>query len=534
MKGMKVEMKKNNLKKIFTALLAMSLVTTSISGCGKKDDESNKDDKTNTLAGTDDEGLHPLLDSEEPVKISMLYNTSTPVDDWKLQEYVREAINVELDIIPVPSSDYNTKVASVFISDEIPDLIGQYTATLGDIASDVLLPISDYEDMMPNYKAFLEESGMREGIDNSRVADGKYYTLPIKSVDETVQIKQWSIRTDIFEKHNLPIPTTLEEVYEVGLELLELYPDSVPITNRFGSGHIMGGISRGFGTIAGWQIADTLLYDEESDEWIFAPGTEEFKAMLEYTNKLYTSGVLDQEFSTSDSPTYEENVIKGNTFIMYDWASNNINFNVEGQKVNPEFMVSPINPVTGPNGDYALEATNQWTQGMVLPASLADDEEHLAEVLAFLDWGYTEEAEMLLTWGKEGESFKYDENGVPQWLDPNISYFETWGLDSNNICFRENIDAILGGFEPEEKEVFTYVTENNAIPPMIPTSPLDSDQVEQVQVYLQGIKDHVNAEMESFIFGNRPISEFDDFVKECEELKSNDLVEIYNEAWKSK
>ena len=56
------------------------------------------------------------------------------------------------------------------------------------------------------------------------------------------------IRTDIFKKHNIKIPTTLDEVLEAGKKLKELYPDSVPITNRFQQGNLMSGLGAGFGS----------------------------------------------------------------------------------------------------------------------------------------------------------------------------------------------------------------------------------------------------------------------------------------------
>ena len=65
-------------------------------------------------------------------------------------------------------------------------------------------------------------------------ADGKTYFPQNYGTDNRQGIRAWLYRKDIFEKHNLEVPETMDEVYEVAKELKKLYPDSYPLCMREG------------------------------------------------------------------------------------------------------------------------------------------------------------------------------------------------------------------------------------------------------------------------------------------------------------
>ena len=124
-------------------------------------------------------------------------------------------------------------------------------------------------------------------------ADGKYYYIPSKAHKEIYKAQQWLIRTDIFEKNNIKVPTTMDEIYDAGVKLKALYPDSAPITNRYGGDNILTGFAAAFGTNAGWCYSDGMHFDTKSNTWEFAPITDKYKNMAIYINKLIKDGVLD-------------------------------------------------------------------------------------------------------------------------------------------------------------------------------------------------------------------------------------------------
>ena len=515
-------------KRALALLLAATMVGTLVAGCGAKEDP--KEESSATGEESKEEEKEELPEVTGPSTISMLYsdNASYPFnEEWPVLKWIEEEAGVTLDIMPVPESDWDVKKGVIFNSGEIPDVVARSFANSTDVAAGLLLPISEYEDQMPNFQKFIEENGYREELDATRFADGNYYTLPTKSRQTKIQDQQWLIRTDVFEKNNIPVPKTMEEVYEAGVKLKEIYPDSTPITNRFNAGNIMTGFASAFGTIAGWTIGDGMYYDHDAKAWEYAPTSSKWEEMLTYVNKCVKDGVLDKEFTTLDSTVYEQRIVQGQTFMMYDWTGNIDRYNKQGVDIDPDYNVSPIYPPEGSAGNYAIGWKAFNDQGWVFPATLAEDKEQLAAVLKFIDWGYTDEAEILLTFGKEGETYKPDENGVFKWMDPETDYFAAYGLGNNSFALRERADSLFGVLSSEQIELFEKIAADDVVPKTNPQTPLTPEQLEEVQIYNAGLLDHVNQQMEKFIFGERPLEEFDAFVKECEDKGSLKLAEAY-------
>lgn len=112
-------------------------------------------------------------------------------------------------------SDYPQKRSLLISSGDAPLVIpktypGEEAAF---VSSGAILPISDYIDLMPNFKDKVEKWGLEDELEGLRQEDGKYYVLP--GLHEEV----WPdytllVRTDVFEENNIAIPTTWDELYD--------------------------------------------------------------------------------------------------------------------------------------------------------------------------------------------------------------------------------------------------------------------------------------------------------------------------------
>ena len=527
------------LKKGLTIFMSLAMCMGALTGCGG-------DDKEATASAAPESSKAPesgdTADADAPKEIkdfelSMLYSDNASYaysDDWMVWDIIKEHTGATINVQPVPESDYEPKRQIVFSTGDIPDIVTKTFPKQDDALSGILLPISDYEDRMPNYKAWIEKYGMRQELDNTRYGDGKYYGLPVKAHTSRLQDQQWLVRTDILEKNNIPIPTTLDELYEAGVKLKEIYPDSTPITNRFMADNIMTGFAGGFGTIAGWTLGNGMYFDYDTEEWVFAPTSDNWKNMLEYTKKLLDDGVLDPEFSTLDSTIFEQRVVQGDTFFMYDWTGNIVRYNQQGKAIDPEYNVTPIYPPKGPEGDPAIAWKASWGQSWVFPATVANDEEKLNNLLSFVDWCYSDEAETLLTFGKEGETYVKNENGNLQFKDPSVDYCAQHGLDNNCLAVREHSDFLYSTLNAEQVALFEKIAEDKVVPLPNPESPLSADKVAEVQIYSATLIEHVKSGMEKFIFGKESLDNWDQFVGQCEEMGSTKLTKEYNDAWATK
>jgi len=483
--------------------------------------------------------LLPLAVAEEaPTVISMMYsdNANYPLkEDWLVLQLIKEKCNVTFDFISIPESDYEVKRQTIFNSGELPDIVAKTQPTKEQITSGLLLPISQYIDQMPNYKAFTEKYGVDKYMDMFRQGDGEYYFLPIKATTAPLQEQQWLIRYDIFEKNNIAIPTTLDELADALLKLKELYPDSVGLTNRFTQGNLLRSLGQGFGIEAGWNLDQGVGYDREADNWYFTPTCDNYKAMLTYLNRLYTDGTLDPEWATLDTAVYEQYIVQGKTFVMMDWAQNKVRYNAAGVENDENYYVGPIYPLSGLDGNYALGTITPFTQYWCIAASAAE-KPYFDKLLAFIDWCYTDEAEMLLTFGVEGETYEKNADGYYAFIDPNnIDYYAQYGVGNNCLDVRQNLDVILSTMKPSEAELFAKIAADGCYKMPNPSCPFNDEELEELNLNVPAVVDYANQCLLKFVDGSMSIeNEWDTYVATMKDMGCERLAEIYNTAWARK
>ena len=514
--GLEIKMNKRIVSIICAAVLAMG----TIGGCGtkSKERENESGNKEN---------------SNNEVSMMIFEGANAPFsEDWLAVKMIEENADVKLNVQSIPSSDQATKTQAVFNSGDIPDIVTKTFPTASYALSGLLLPISDYVDKLPNYQKYLKENNLEKYMENQRMADGKYYMLPAKAKDVIIQDHQWIIRKDVLDKNNLPMPTTLEELLDVAVKLKEIYPNSTPISNRFNTANIMAGIAGGFNTIAGWTLGDGMFYDEKQDNWVFAPTTDNWKQFVTYARELYASGALDPEFSTQDSAVFEQRIAKGEVFIAYDWAANCKKFNQEGAAFDEDFHMVAMTPPEGLEGEYALQWNGPWEQAWVLPATVAE-QDNFDAVLRMIDWIYSDEAMVAMTFGEEGTTYEIVD-GKKKFLDETVKYDADYGLFENNLCVRLDTEYYNSTLPQEVLDVYETCAENDYVPKPNPASPLTVEEVDEVSVMSSTLVDYVNSSLAGFIFGTMPLENWDTFVKECESKGSKQLEELYNEAWARK
>ena len=76
--------------------------------------------------------------------------------------------------------------------------------------------------------------------DLKKQSDGKVYYTPNYGMERSTNIRAWLYRKDIFDKHRLETPETIEDLYTISKKLKEIYPDSYPFCIRAGLNTLNG------------------------------------------------------------------------------------------------------------------------------------------------------------------------------------------------------------------------------------------------------------------------------------------------------
>ncbi len=486
----------------------------------------------------------------EPLEFSFLW-TDWPdfpiTDSWLFFDEIAKRTNVTLDLTHIPFSDAKEKRSLLISAGDAPSIIPLvYTGEERQFAAaGAVLPLSDYEDHMPNFQKYVQEWDLREMVEYLRQEDGKYYMMPgLQEV--SVPVFTLIIRKDIFDEVGAGVPQTWAELRTALEAIKEKYPDSYPLGDGFEGQSMINYAAHAFGTVAGWGFGDGAFFNKSTGTFEYAGTNPGYKEMVEYFHGLVADGLLDPEsFTATDEGggTVSEKVAAGKIFAasgasgtVKDFASA---LNETVGEGNYELL--QIAPPGGPAGPIC-EPRNFWNGFMI--TSQAKDSPNFLALLQFLDWlYYNPAAREMQRWGIEGETYTKSADGTIT-LNPEYSY-DAYGLNPDgSVDLKADLgfanDVTADATESRElkesynsPEFVTYIdsvlssrTPRDPFPP----HPLDEMELEESSLLGTALKDTVDTATLQFILGQRPLSDWDAYVAELEGQGLQQYLDLINGA----
>lgn len=529
-----------------TVLLALAACTT---GGGGDDEAAGLEQTTGSMASF---AADQQFKATEPMSFSMLWTEwpEAPIkDSWQVFDEIEKRTNVSLDLTSIPFSDATEKRSLLLSAGDAPSIIPLvYTGEEKSFAaSGAVLPLSDYEEYMPNFQKYVEEWDLRPMIDNLRQADGKYYMMPgLQEV--SVPVFTLVVRKDVFDEVGAPIPETWDEL-RTGLEKIKAkYPDSYPLADGFEGQSMLNYASHAFGTRAGWGFGDGTFFDEESGEFVYAGSSDGYRDMVEYFHGLVEDGLLDPESFTAANDTGTGTVIEkvADNKVFAASGSNGtvqeFSTALDATEGKGNYEVVEIAPPGGEAGQV-VEPRNFWNGFMV--NSEAKDDPHFIAMLQFLDWlYYSPDAREMLRWGVEGETYTKSDDGKVT-LEPDYS-LEGFGINTGaptdigkDLGFSN--DVLAGSTEsralkesynsPAYVEYVDSVLSTRTPRDPFPPAPLNEAELEQASLLTTTLTDTVNTNTLKFILGERDLSEWDAYVAELEGQNLQGYLDVVNGAY---
>ncbi len=511
------------MKKIIALLIAtiMMFALCSCTGSGGK----------TVLDGTD--ALEPLT-KDDVIKIFIPSNASWPFrEDWKIWEYMQEGSGATFDITSVPTSDMGSKIPILFASREtLPDLIA-FTSNKAHAtyAGEGLVAFEDLEAYMPVYNAWKNSLTSEEYdvVVKPRVnADGKIYYTPGTGREGKTRMYAWLYREDVFEKHGLKTPETYDELYDVCKKLKEIYPASYPFMVRGGLDYL---------DIAGSSFdkwwSHGIYYDFDDEEWRWGATEDVAREMAVFYNKMVAEKLMPADFATMNSTMWEEHVLSEKGFIMPHLQLRIDHFNNIAKDKIPGFkMQAMVPPVANSEKGEALVIRGDIEQfGLsICDTGRADG---IANAAKFVDWMYTDEAMELVSWGKEGETFEVVDGKKRFITDeknsgPNTLYgFQLYG------SFTRLDPAAAAAVQSETTLESEKMVIEHTLPYYNPNVwvAFNDDEQDVVDEYYAAIRTHTQEMLIKFILGQEPISNFDKFVSDLNEMGVDKLIGAYESAY---
>ncbi|GLH96696.1 ABC transporter substrate-binding protein [Phytohabitans aurantiacus] len=527
---------------------AAGLVALGLAGCGGDDSNETSDLEGKKVGAMEKYGVGDQFKATEALTFSVLYNNhpNYPLKtDWLFWSELTKRTNIKLDPVAVPLSDYAQKRSVLIGAGDAPLLIPKtYRPDENSyVSSGAILPVSDYLDLMPNFKDKIEKWKLQPEIDTMRQADGKFYLLP------GVHEKPWAdyslaVRTDILQQLNLQIPKTWDEVYTMLKAMKQAYPALYPFSDRWGKptpgGAFFSNLGAAYGAPGGWTYQHAT-WDASTKKYFYTGASDKYKGWVEFVSKLVAEKLMDPESFTQDDDIARQKLANSKSFVIMCNAQTLVNDHRKDlAATNPKATIVKIPLPIGPEGE--INPASRLENGMMI-STKAKDSKNFVAMMQFVDWlWYSDEGQVFARLGVEGTTWVKGASGQPE-LSPNVDMVglhpqapkhlqKDFGFGNGVFAYGGKPELVQAFFSTEEKE-FQAVMNARKQGPWVtpPPAPFTDEEREQATLWESGLKDFVFQQTLKFILGQRPIAEWDAYKTELKSKNMDAYMELVQKAY---
>ena len=566
-------------KRIVTMLLALSLVSGMLAGCGTTAASSGSAESTQASTATEQQTQAPAPTqeaeesaapedsqqeslAEEAPAFELAETVDLPITDelttfsmWcsappgglsvvgsPIMEYITGKTNISLELLEQNMMTANEKFNLMVASQDYPDIISAFDESYSGGAikgyeDDVIIDLTDLmEENAPNYMAYIQQD--QQNYRDAYNDDGQMLFMNGYN-DNYVQARGNVIRQDLLDKLGLDIPVTYDEYHDVleafkndGIE----YPIWMPQA-------LQGGalLSAGFG-VSGYTLQMSGTHFFQKDGTVYSSFlTEEYKEFLQLMAQWYSEGLMAKDFYAivdDFGSASEPEILNGNVGVWYHMADKigtyNKSSSVEG------FHAVGIADAVQQEGDishfYQNEGSSKSTNKGISISVQAEDPE---DILKFFDWFFTREGSTVANYGIEGTSFEYDAEGNPQYTDliannpdytfQQIALLYCWA-DIPTIVDRDrSFQATYTQDSLDAIELYGKNTDGAyEMPTRLSFTAAESDEYAST---IGDIETRADEQIVRFVIGELNFdSDWDDFVQELKDMGLERCVELKQAA----
>lgn len=476
----------------------------------------------------------PVLTIERTEHASFTYNMEQPV----IAE-LEKRLGIDLNLQAYPSADYNTKLKLQLATDDLPDIVfSTYTNLVDYVSEDMFVNLSDYMDQLPNYKATLEKYA---SLANAFRVDGDMYWFIMTAENAPAYGNFPMVRQDILKAIGWDkTPDNFEELYEM-LKAMKAYdPNCIPMVTR--GTDVLWRMGYSFGTY------NNIYYEPDDGKYEYGPMYDRYEKFMEYLNRLYTEGLLDPDFASSNKSIWMEYLTSGKSYFLFENGSFATDINLVTTAKDPEAKFVPMTTLANYFG--SRRATFFEGSGVISPFrndvwAISKNCKNLDAALKFMDYLYSEEGAKLCSYGIEGVDYtiaadgtvQFDQEKIDWYLknanDPYREYCNELGVGCLAVSGRFYDDAWYKFMDQDSRDMYAFWLSDTNITPYSYTLCLSAEDTAAIADIMTACKTLVSTESLKFIMGTRPLSEFGDFVSELKKLGAEKIEEIYNKTYQA-
>lgn len=420
-------------KKLLTMVLCAALTAGILTGCGstgRSTEPEGSPEIGSTQESTAGEEANAAQEEStaEHIEITMavwnIEKAFSDANDKVLQE-IQEKLNITLTPVNISWDDYTEKIQLWAASDSLPDIfVGDirttsnfYTWATQGLLKEIPQDFSKY----PNLSAYMDSPEL-----NTCQVDGKTYCIFRQTFGEqsaTARNTCIAYRWDLAQKAGITKePENWDEFREMIQAIIMADPDNnnVQGATALGYDRLVGAVlpySLSLGCAEG-----TSFYWSDKGDGTYIPsyfagetlGANALPA-LQLLRDMYEEGTIEKDIALTTTTQAHEKFLNGQSAAIivdgfggaYDdtgayWQEvygRDFFEDVKSLDIMPDINGQPAYPIA----DYA------WSESFI---NASVDDEKLDRILQLYDYLLSDEGAFLGTYGYEGETFEFDENGA--------------------------------------------------------------------------------------------------------------------------
>lgn len=468
------------------------------------------------------------------------------MDDHPVFQVAEEFTGVHIEFLAQSAETASTNFTLMVTSGEYPDLVNGMDYTGGNdsaVEDEFALDLSDLiADYAPNYQALIDSD--ESIIKNITTDEGNivaFYTFN-SEIQGTTE-GAW-IRADWLEELGMDVPMTYDEWEEVltafKTEMGAEEPLMMP-SDLVASGNFLAG---GFGINAQIQSMTGSAYPYYVEDGVvhYSLLEEGYREYVELLRDWMEKGLISESFIQDNSnpmgDVYSTNISTGRTGIFFNGVAMIDSFQALLTEVDADGQLVACYDARKSEDDVLHTANEDTILGSIgITITTACEDVELA--MAWCDFWYTEDGVLLSNYGVLGESFEFDEDGIPYITElvtnnpDGLSLMDTQFMYSTDSVNRINDITKTRSTYSEAalaaRDVWDYNRDSAYTYPE--AAELTADESYEHSSLYSDINTYVQEYVAQFITGARDMSEWDSFVETLYSMGIEDCIQLYQDAY---
>ncbi|MBP1916438.1 putative aldouronate transport system substrate-binding protein [Lederbergia galactosidilyticus] len=519
------------MKKTLQIMLIIFAVLTLLVACSDKKSSNQQTMAVNKTG-------FPIVDEEITIKmVGQKSPTQTNWDKMKVLNSYEEKTNIKIQWDTPAGDGYREKLNLMFASGEYPEaFFGGGLSRDDEIkygSQEILVPLEDLiDEYAPNFKKILDDNpDIRRSI---TTPDGHIYALPtVIDVPRDLSGPKLWVNKKWIDDLGLEMPKSVDDLYTILKSFKENDPngngeaDEIPI----GSSKLE---DIKYGLMGAFGYLGSNNFNAVDDKVVYVPSTEEYKEFLMYMNKLYEEGLLDKETFTQDAQAV---TAKGQEMRLGLFMDAGAFLKVPVEQSDQYVALPPL--TSSVNQELMWPRTSGISSGSF---AITDKNPHPEATMRWVDYFYSEEGSTFIgvAGGVEGEDWEWIDEEKTKWeqIVPEGRTMAEMGAERTPAAgtFVPHVmrkEWVLKEHSPLNNEIDKEVSEKYEeyfkIP--FPDTYYTNEEIEEVNAIQSDISDYVERMTAKFTVGEVSFDEWDQYTKQLNKLKLEQLIEIQQEAY---